>query len=753
MKPLHKILIGIICCLLLAQVKAGNDKEQIIDSLQSVIASEDHDTTKIKAYIQWDNLIFKSDPKLDRELNFKIVTICTENLLLDQTEKERYFFQINLAKAFNNLGQILKEEGNLFQALAYHKQSLSIRKDINDRKGQALSLMNIGAIFHVQGDLVRALEYYYESLKIREEIGDTKGQAGILNNIGAVYHYQRDYSSAIKFYYESLNLRKKLQDDVGVGNCYSNLGLVYFEQADSLFKDEKIPEAHQKLDLALEHHLASLGINKTYGLESGIGSNYNNIGLIYYKKGKLEIALDYFKLAKEIKEEKGDKSGLASALCNMANIYNDQNKLDLAVQCAEQAYQFATEGHAIIETQSASLILYKLYKKLNQHKTALFYHEQYLSIKDSISNREKNSITIQQQFKYEYEKKAAADSIVQSEQIKVKNAELAAKNAESEKDKLEIERQKEQKYYLFGGIGLIALFGLFMANRVLFIQRQKRIIETQKNEVEQQKSQIEHQHFELEETHKEISDSIRYAERLQRAILPSRDDLNAGLKDGFVIFEPKDVVSGDFYWLQSLSDSVLFAAADCTGHGVPGAMVSVVCSNALNRTVNEFGITSPAAILNKTRELVVETFARSGKDVKDGMDIALCKIQFNQEEAILTYAGANNPLWLWRADQKSFEEIKADKQPIGKFERNVPFSEHSTTLQKGDSIYVFSDGYVDQFGGEKGKKLKSRLFKEKLIGIQSLSMDDQKIELKKLFEEWKGDFEQVDDVTVIGIRI
>ncbi|MCB9195881.1 MAG: tetratricopeptide repeat protein [Flavobacteriales bacterium] len=748
-----RLSIFIFSTFLSITIFANIDKEKTIDSLKNVISSEVHDTIKLKAYIDWDNLIFANDPKLDRELNFKITTICNENLSKELLAKEEYFYKQYLSKAYNNLALIFKSEGDLNLSLDYHTKSLILRQEIGDKKGEALSLMNIGAIFHIQGDLVNALKYYYDCLKIREDINDQKGKAGVLNNIGAIYHYQKDYMEAVEFYEASLQIRKELNDQLGVGTCYSNIGLVFFDQGDSLQSAGKIPEAHMKYDAALENYLESLKIYKEHEHLPGIGLIYNNIGGVYYKKGKVEIALDYYNLSREIKEQVGDKAGHASALSNMANIYFDKGQTDEAIKHAQKAYDFATEANSIVEINASSLILYKAYKKKNQPNLALKYHESYLSTKDSLQNSENNKLTLQQQFKYEYEKKSTADSIIQAEAIKIKNAEIAAQTAEMEKNDLELSRQKEQKYYLYGGLGLVVLFALFMANRVYVIKSQKKIIEDQKTEVETQKNKIELQHHQLEETHKEISDSIKYAQRLQTAILPEMAELNKELKNGFVLFKPKDVVSGDFYWMQPTDKGVLFAVADCTGHGVPGAMVSVVCSNALNRSVKEFNLTEPSDILNKTKELVIETFEGSSAEIKDGMDIALCRIQFTETGAHLVFAGANNPLWILREKGVDIEEIKGSKQPIGKYETDHPFEQYACTLGTGDSLYIFSDGYADQFGGEKGKKFKYKTLKDILVGMNQTPMDDQKLELLRIFDHWKGDFEQVDDVTLIGLRI
>ncbi|MGZ4118913.1 MAG: PP2C family protein-serine/threonine phosphatase, partial [Bacteroidia bacterium] len=213
------------------------------------------------------------------------------------------------------------------------------------------------------------------------------------------------------------------------------------------------------------------------------------------------------------------------------------------------------------------------------------------------------------------------------------------------------------------------------------------------------------------------------------------------------------IVAGDFYWMEVVNNIIFIAAGDCTGHGVPGAMVSVVCSNALNRAVLEFGISEPGKILDKTRELVLETFSRSDADVKDGMDISLISIAKIPGSSAVTvkWAGANNPLWY--VSNKEPKEIKADKQAIGKTENPYPFTTHTIQLQKGDILFLFTDGYADQFGGDKGKKIKSKPLKEMLVSNSIYSSAEQKEKLEVAFREWKGNIEQVDDVCIIGIRI
>lgn len=284
-------------------------------------------------------------------------------------------------------------------------------------------------------------------------------------------------------------------------------------------------------------------------------------------------------------------------------------------------------------------------------------------------------------------------------------------------------------------------------------QKNKQLEETvqeRTKEIAQQNTMLEDQKNQIAAKSEDILDSIKYAKRIQNTILPSDNLLTSHFNDHFVFYRPKDIVSGDFYWMRKVGDKIIWSAVDCTGHGVPGAFVSIVGNNALVRTVNEFKLDQPNEILDKLRDLVVEAFRAQGeRDVKDGMDLAL--VSLDPKTNKLMYSGANNPLLVVR--NKEVIEIKADKQPIGDFERAFPFTKHEILLKKGDAIYIFTDGYVDQFGGEKGKKLKSKPFKEFLVSISHLPMKQQYKALNSHFEEWKGDLEQLDDVCVFGVRI
>jgi len=356
-------------------------------------------------------------------------------------------------------------------------------------------------------------------------------------------------------------------------------------------------------------------------------------------------------------------------------------------------------------------------------------------MRDSLDNDINKHQLIQQEVNNKYEKKRFADSLAHANEKQISTLELEAANAE-------LDKTNTRNFAM--GVGIFML--LVLVTIALFAYRNKRNTAVK---ISNQKLAIENQKLIVEEKNKEITDSINYAKRIQGAILPSDHFWKETLKDSFILYKPKDIVAGDFYWMEKLKDSVLFAVADCTGHGVPGAMVSVVCNNALNRSVREFKLTTPGEILDKTKELVEEQFNKNNKEVKDGMDIALCSINLNKME--LKYAGANNSIYIIR--NKELLEFKPNKQPIGVFSDAQPFTTVSIPLEKEDVIYTFTDGYADQFGGDKGKKMKYKPFKSLLLENSTKPMNMQLSRLSDAFEIWRNDLEQVDDVCVIGVRV
>ena len=350
--------------------------------------------------------------------------------------------------------------------------------------------------------------------------------------------------------------------------------------------------------------------------------------------------------------------------------------------------------------------------------------------------------------KYESAKQEKKITMLQKDQEMVE-VKMQAKDAEISS------REGTITLFIFGAI-IFGILMIFVIRSNILRKQTNKELAAQKDVITAQKNEVENQKHLVEEKQKEIVDSITYAKRLQEAILPAQKNVNIQLTNNFILYTPKDLVAGDFYWMEVINEGgkeiTFIAAADSTGHGVPGAMVSVVCSNALNRAVLEFKLIQTGQILDKTRELVLETFSKSTTDVKDGMDISLLAvIRKNNEIVEINWSGANNPLWF--IENNEVKEVKANKQPIGKTDNPTPFTTHSIPYIKGTSFYLFTDGYADQFGGPKGKKFKYKQLEELLLELSTKEMSVQKETLNSKFEEWKSGIEQVDDVCVIGIKL
>lgn len=667
-----------------AQLSTEQKKE--IESIQKRIETAKHDSTIINGWISWDDIIWRVDPELDFKLNKKIKDLCEKNLKKSLSKKEKRFFDKNYAKALHNFGAVFYEKGDYAKAINYFMHSLKIKEEVGDKQGAAASINNIGNIYLEQGDNEQAKKYYKRSLKISRELKNETAIASALSNIGILFSSDKDYKNALDYQTQSLEIRKDIGDKSGIAVCLSNIGQIHNEL--------------DEYDKALE----------------------------YYSRG--------LKLYREI----GDKQGISMSLNDFASTYLKQDNFEKAIDFSKQSLNLAKERGAILSEKNAYRVLYQSYEGNKDFHNAFKMHKLFIELQDSLENEESQKEIIRQEYKYSYEKRAAEDSVKAVLADKVQDASLAAERAENQKNALEAKQQEQQKYIVFAGLAIALLFGGFAFNRFKVTSKQKDIIEDRKQ-------QVDKAFEELEEKSNEILDSIIYAKRIQNAILPSMLLVEEHLKESFILYRPKDIVAGDFYWLEPKNNKVLFAAADCTGHGVPGAMVSVICNNGLNRSVREYGLTTPGEILDKTREIVLQEFEKSEDDVQDGMDIALCSIQGYE----LEYAGANNPLWIIR-DNKLIE-FKADKQPIGKFDIKTPYTTHSFTLEKGDTIYIFSDGFSDQFGGENDRKFKVKRFKELLLSIQDKPMQEQKNNIEKVFENWMGVSEQVDDVCIIGVRI
>ena len=609
------------------------------------------------------------------------------------------------------------------QILAEKNLSISSSLKRNYLISLANSLNNIGTVYDDQGQVTQALEYYHKSLKINEEISDNVGISSNLNNIGYIYCNQGDFAKALDYYERSLKIRESQKDKRGIAGTLNNIGNIYYWQNN--FSD------------ALDYFKKSLKIKEEIEDKYGISFSLMSIASIYDKQGNFKEALDYFKKSLKISEELEDKSGIVHSLYNISNVMIKSGKANEALLYANRSMQISKSLGFPNNIKNSAHTLKEIFRKQNKYKEAFEMYELEIKMRDSINNQETQKATFKKQMQYTFEKKTALDSTAHAKENDIKNAEITASKAE-------IKVKQNTQYALYIGLILVLVFASFIFNRFKVTQKQKLIIEIKELETQQQK-------YLIEEKHKEITDSINYAERIQRSFIATKEILDENLKDHFVFFQPKDVVSGDFYWANKLSNGQFaFVTADSTGHGVPGAIMSLLNITSLEKAIETY--LQPSDILNATRKSIIERLKKDGsaEGGKDGMDASLICFDFNNNK--LTYSAANNPIWIVRENQ--LLEFAPDKMPIGKHDRDTePFTQHEINLKKGDVVYALTDGMPDQFGGPKGKKFMYKQLKELLISISTRSMEIQKQKLSDALNNWKGDMEQIDDITLIGIRV
>jgi serine phosphatase RsbU (regulator of sigma subunit) len=664
------------------------------------------------------------------------------SVLENAKDTSRIKILIDLANFYNRQGDIAK-------AKSYCEQAISLSEKAKDSFFLSRSYYVKGEVNNSIGDFSLALNNLLKAYHLAEKISNKRLLYAITNALGNTYFAQKNCEKSLEYYDLAFKYASELNDVRKVNSVLIGKSNIYILQ-------KKYGYAIDVLSKAAE------GAKNSGNSDLYIAANLN-MAEVYLVQNNTSKALEVINSVYPI-IQKDNKYIWGSTLLLMANAYKQAGDYEKALANYYKSAAVFTASSANYDLQKVYLGIAEAYHKKLQNDSAFAYMQLYSGIKDSIFTEESAKLVAEMQTKYESEKKEKENKLLLSER----------KLAEGR-----IKQQERLQIGLLLFLAVIIGFAFFLFRSNKRKQRDNLIILKQKEEVDKQRGL-------LLLKNSEILDSINYAKRLQEAILPSIRTIKKYLPDFFITYSPKDIVAGDFYWFEriktgrdtaSLSswpgEKLLIAAADCTGHGVPGAIMSVVCSDALNRTVKEFGITDPGEILNKVQELVVETLVKDENEdvVKDGMDISLVRFEMGSENLVnIKWAGAYNPLWIikkrttvkndiasenLKSADPGFEllEIKADKQPIGKLDVSKPFTTHSFTLSKGDSIYLFTDGYADQFGGRNGKKFKYKQLKELLLASAHLPMKEQRRVLEKTIDDWKGPLEQVDDILVIGIRI
>ncbi|MBI5219810.1 MAG: tetratricopeptide repeat protein [Bacteroidia bacterium] len=635
---------------------AQNHKE--IDSLLYALKITQNDTSKVNILNSLSALTCSFDPE-------KAIQYGKQGLRLAQTID----YKKGMAYCYNNIGQAYVAQGNYQEALSFYNKSMEIKKAIGDKKGIAYSYTNIGIVYWNQNNYTRAIDYYQKSLRLFEEINDTREIADCYNCIGAIHSDQGGYDKAIEYYSLSLKIHKELQDKNGISSCLNNIGLAYF------YKGEN--------DTAAEYFFKSFKIFEDIGDKKGISAYYSNIGLVHFSQKKYDAAIeDYFKALK-IDEELGDKNGISISYLNITSLKIMLKKYLPALEYAQKSLALSKEAGSLDNEKMAYEYLSIINDSLHNYAEAYTYHKLYKLINDSIFNEESSKQLKEMEARYQSEKK--------QKEIELKETQLAKKD-------IEVKQQRIQKLAFIGGFVLMMVLSVVIfksysikkkTNILLTAQkqeieekneelnRQNAEIAAQRDEIEAQRDLVTKQKEHIEQIHEELTDSIHYAERIQKAVLPSSEFIEniirrtgdretGGMGDlsrspihplspsmeFFILFKPKDIVSGDFYWMAKRNNQLLIAVADCTGHGVPGAFMSMLGVSFINEIVARKDVTTASQVLDELRKHIIQSLQQKGisGEQKDGMDIAFITLNL---DTLMQFAGANNPVWIIKKQQEA----------------------------------------------------------------------------------------------------
>lgn len=681
----------------------GYAQNRAIDSLQILIKNDKEDSNKVNHL----NAI-SSNYQLEGEFENGLIYGEKALQLAEKLNSKK-----GIAISRSNIGTIYLIEGDFQRALDNFNISLELYKELNIKKSIGSSYGSIGIIYTHIGNYPEALKNHYAALRVREEIMDKVGVARSKLNIGAINMLQGNYTYALKYFYSSLKINREIGEKSGIAHCYNNIGIIFNRQGN-----------HTE---AIKNYFAALDISREIKDKLNISVAILNVGTIYFEQGNYLEANKFFLESLKGYKEIGAKEGELDCFINLGTLYTTINRPREAISY----FNMALNLHLKIGNKDASKDLYQGLTQLDSlqgdFKSAFQHHKLYIAYRDSLNNEETKKKIMQAGMQYEYDKKEIL--------AKVQQEKLNALNQE--------DKQKKRISIISISVVLVLLciFSAFLFSRFIVARKQK--------------IQIENQKIEIEKSYKQIRDSINYAQKIQQSILPSPEEIKEHFNDYFVYYQPKDVIGGDFYWFTKQDNDLFFASIDCTGHGVPGAILSMLGHTLLNEIVNLKKITDPYNIIKHLGEGVAKALSNKKETsvrISDGMDISVCKI--NIETKKLSYASVNHPIYL--VDEKGLTQLSPQiKSVYGVFgiNANNDLATSELFLNPNTIIYMGTDGYVDQTGGANKKKLMSGKLRELLAQAYSFPLEEQKLFLKKTFTEWKGNREQIDDVCLIGLKI
>ena len=604
-------------------------------------------------------------------------------------------------------GEIYRKSGKYIESEKNYKSLLSIFP--MDSLISAKVYLGLGSMEKRRGNYAKAINLQFKALEIFSAKKDTNRLASSYNQIAILFKVMQDYEKAIEYYNFAIEINSRDSNTKFLSYNYNNLGNVYMQL--------------KEYDSSIFYHKKSLEIKKKIKDVNSLGSSFLNLGEVYTYKGEFQNAYECLKIAESYANDLNNEISLSYAYLYLGKLFFYQKDLQKAKKYLIKSMKISQNKSLKINISEGAELLYQIYYLNDKYEQALKMRNLHFKMKENILSEENKRAIISNQ----YRMIAKSDSTANALELELQQQKLKAKNTE-------LEENERKLTYL--SIAILLFLGL-----IVFIYSRLRVIRNQK-EI------IDGAFIQLEEKSNEIQDSIEYAKRIQKGISPSLELIRDFFPESFVFYQPKSVVAGDFFWVKKINNNLLFAVGDCTGHGVPGAMVSVLCQSILNRVVADFKFFDPSKILDEARKLIVEHLDYGNEVIHDGMDIALCS--FDTSTSKMQFSGANNPLWVVRNNE--LLEFKGDHQPVGYFQKSKNFTNNTLQVKKGDMVFVFSDGFSDQFGGEKGKKYKLGNFKKFILSINENNFPSYSTELEREFNQWKGDNEQVDDVCILGIK-
>ena len=641
----------------------------------------------------------------------------------------------------------------------------SLRKIINTEQNDSLKIIAYNGLFYASiNKPSAALQIITEMQRFGENIKNQSHKALCIRKIGTFYHRLNYFDKALEYYFESAKLFTGLNDKAGIANCYNNIANAYASKGELTLNTDYY-------ERAISYHLKCIELRKLTD-SAQLSNSYNNIGISYMYNGQYQEALNYYDKALKIYSAVPEgRGGVDMVMMNLGDIYLKmalkegnkeyfdkslyyfKNRLDEyrsggaterhatvlsrigQILCetgkCREAMKFLNRGFEMsrqIKNKSAimenALLLSQALERNGEIQKSLDYMKLYNQTKDSLIN-ERNTNSIEQM-----------KTLFDSEQ---KDKEIQDLSKDNELQQLKVNRQRVVMFGLIGGLLLLIVLGLLLFNRYN-IKRRANV-------------ELARAYQKIEIKNNQITDSINYAKRIQSSILPRTDFISKHLKNFFIYYQPKDIVSGDFYWFTHINGKSFFAVADCTGHGVPGALMSMIGNTLLNEIVNQKNILDPAEILYRLNEGVTKALRQDGNDIldqEDGMDICVCCVDDNNRK--LHYASAN--ISLFCKDKKGLRELKGDIFSVGGGNGQAAkmFQTKTEMLEENTAIIFSTDGFYDQFGGEKNSKYLVANF-ESFIEKTDFTKGNPDMEFKKELEKWKGYRNQTDDVLVAGFMV